>query len=1113
MNKSKINILHLSDLHFGMEPTKNISSTAVDQRNLTLRELIKKLNNVDEAWRPQLVAITGDIGWKGKKEDYDKAKDWLTDELLPMLDLTPDKLVICPGNHDIDQNVAKWLVRPNSYIKADEFLALENIDFISSPFAAFSDFCQNKMRISPLVIGEQPGILTGKIDLHGLRFVILNSSWFCRGDDDRNKLWLGLPMLDKMAANNQLIEPGDYDVNDSPVTIALFHHPHEWLNESEYNIYELRKNTLDNLSLRSHIILTGHVHARPAEPHRPFNRAWLVKGGASYVGNTYRNHFSILRVDTKNRMFERIVFEFDPGINRWLKDTEDGHVPSYDLKLSNSVTTSSPQLIIPDKYKEWVNAQCRDMDITKLAEATPFIQVSLPEIYIPLYANSLNESNEKQAPVDIEELIAKNRSFVIEGRAGSGKTTLAKHFTFMIIGKREMKDLDGYLSVLVFLKDLKGFDTAGLAGNSETAEKLLAYWGKNTDSFLDVVMIRRFCEAGRAVFLLDGLDEIDESLRELIVTSFHGLKIKYENCKIILSGRPHGVDDIVIKWFGLPVKILPLLMTQVEEFIHKWFQFIYESERCGFKKTAQDMIGEVKSHPSIGELIDSPLMLTAICLLYNDNKELPGQRAELYDRFVTNLLYKRFRGEAQKVRNFLMHLACSMHQQRLKTIDRLEAVRILENEYKQKEGESQKEYKDRLIEIFDWVEPSCGLLKFENGGYGFIHLTFQEFLTANALVAGTSESYFETIRQYWDDDWYREVVQLYIGYLSMQSRAMTNNIIQRILNEPIIIIRFIQGNLDEPDDYDRFMPRIFYRPECRLHRLAVRSFLGIHRSNWDDSVKQSAIDCMMGIIGSDLHPVIKAEAGELIGRMGDSRDLEIFIPIPEGKYKTSTGTVELKIFEMEKYPVTNGWYRQFIEDNGYKKTEYWSKEGRKWLESEKAVNPLYWFDHEWNCPNAPVVGVSWYEAHAFSQWLDQSRNDVFHYFLPDENQWEAAAAGIKKREYPWGSGWKEDCCNNSESQIKKTTSVGIFMKGDTLQGVSDLAGNVWEWTCSDYHSEKQFKDFEYNKESDNKKSRLPVVRGGAWDDGWGNARCDGRTGGDPFFRDYNIGFRCVRTLK
>ncbi|MCX6308184.1 MAG: SUMF1/EgtB/PvdO family nonheme iron enzyme, partial [Bacteroidia bacterium] len=686
--------------------------------------------------------------------------------------------------------------------------------------------------------------------------------------------------------------------------------------------------------------------------------------------------------------------------------------------------------------------------------------------------------------VDIENLIAESRSLVIEGRAGSGKTTLAKHFTCMIIEKRELKGLDGYLPVLVFLKDLKDFKVAGLTGNSETAEKLLAYWGKN--SFLDVETIRVFCEAGKIVFLLDGLDEIDESLRELIVTSFNGLKIKHENCKIILSGRPHGVDDIVKKWFERPVEILPLLMTQVEEFIHKWFQFIYESERSGFKKTAQDMIGEIKSHPSIGELIDSPLMLTAICLLYSNNKELPGQRADLYDRFVTNLLYKRFRAEAQKVRNFLMHLARSMHQEHSKTIGRLEAVRILGNEYKQEAGESQKEYNDRLNERFELVEPGCGLLKKEKGGYGFIHLTFQEFLTANALVAGTTESYFETIRQYWGDDWYREVVQLYIGYLSIQSPAMANSIIQTYL-------KVTNDNL------------------FSLRRLAVRSFLGIHRSNRKDSVTLSSINCMLEIIDSSLEPEIKVEAGELLGRIGDSRDLEKFIPIPDGKYKTSIGKVVLKNFEMAKYLVTNGWYRKFIDDNGYKTTGFWSQEGQKWLESEKNEHPYYWFDHEWNCPNAPVVGVSWYEAHAFTQWLNQTRNDGYHYFLPDENQWEAVAAGMEKREYPWGNGWQEGCCNSRESQILKATSVGIFANGDTPEGISDFAGNVWEWTRSDFSSKKTLNDPQYYPEQDfNDRQRLEL-RGGSWDEGRLLARCAFRRRGLPSLRNNDMGLRCART--
>ena len=217
------------------------------------------------------------------------------------------------------------------------------------------------------------------------------------------------------------------------------------------------------------------------------------------------------------------------------------------------------------------------------------------------------------------------------------------------------------------------------------------------------------------------------------------------------------------------------------------------------------------------------------------------------------------------------------------------------------------------------------------------------------------------------------------------------------------------------------------------------------------------------VIQSPMESKIRADAGEIIGRLGDERDLKAFIPISKGTYPLSLGPFETDGFEIGQYPVTNQWFKEFVEDDGYKRPEYWSEQGNIWLESQKTETPLYWLDGNWNCPNSPVVGVSWYEAHAFTQWLNQTRKDGYRYFLPDENQWEAAAAGMGKREYPWGNDWKEDLCNSRESKIQKTTPVGLFAKGNTPEGISDLAGNVWEWTRSDYHSKKSLSDFRFER--------------------------------------------------
>ncbi|MFZ2632675.1 MAG: SUMF1/EgtB/PvdO family nonheme iron enzyme [Desulfosalsimonadaceae bacterium] len=1090
-----INILHLSDLHFGMEKTEKVPSTAVDQRNLTLREMIKTLKKIDKDWQPHVVAISGDIGWKGIKEDYNKAGEWLTNDLLPIWKLSPDKLVVCPGNHDIDRDEAIGLLPPPSSKEADEWLKLERLKKFALPFDAFVDFCK-KMGVSSLGIGGMPGspadYLTGTIDVLGMRFVGLNSSWFCRGDEDQNKLWLGRPLLKKMTANDQLLYMDDketYDDSKLPVSIALFHHPREWLNKEEYYTYDKRQNTLEYLSFCSHIMLTGHVHARPLQPYQPYNRAWLVTGGAAYAANTYQNHFSILRVNTRERRFARIVYEFDPSKNQWRPDVDPTKAPSHDLKTPTS-GKSSTLLIIPEKYKEWVAAQCRDMDITKLAGKSSVIRVGLPEIYIPLYTNPPETKSSKRKkepeeiqddrkPVDIEDLIPDSRVLVIRGRAGSGKTTLLKHVAHSMITEGNWKGLDGYLPVLVFLKDLKGFNAKGVSGNAETAENLLSFWAGKSGGFLDMDTIWAYCEAGKIVFFLDGLDEIDEGLRQLVAEAFHCLKIAHEQCKIVFSGRPHGVDDHMVRWFGKPIDILPLLMPQVEAFIHKWFEHVFENSKSHIAKTAPDLIGEIKSHPSITELIDSPLMLTAICLLYNDDRELPGQRAELYDRFITNLLYKRFGSEAQKVRNFLAELALNTHKKHSKIISRVDAVKILGQDYKKDADEAPIAYHSRLDQKFDEIEPACGLLKFEQGGYGFIHLTFQEFLTANALIASETGNHFNTIKTYWDKEWYIEVVRLYIGYLSIQNRTLANTIVGKILEEKDTL------------PYSR-------------HLLAVRSFIDIHRDNRDEDTGKLAKKRLWEIIDSDAEPSVRAEAGELLGRLGDGRDFEVFIPIPDGIYETSTGKVKLKSFELAKFPVTNLWFGKFISDGGYKKPELWSKQGWKWVENKKAEEPEYWHDHQWNCPNHPVVGVCWYEADAFCRWLTQTRRDGFTYRLPDEKEWEAVAAGKQRREYPYGDKFDKARCNTDESNIEKTSAAGIFKAGDTPEGLSDLSGNVWEWSCSHWDTKKtqpDFKDY----------SEFPVVRGGSWSNFGNNAPCVLRNIDRPSGRGGNLGFRCSRT--
>ena len=213
------------------------------------------------------------------------------------------------------------------------------------------------------------------------------------------------------------------------------------------------------------------------------------------------------------------------------------------------------------------------------------------------------------------------------------------------------------------------------------------------------------------------------------------------------------------------------------------------------------------------------------------------------------------------------------------------------------------------------------------------------------------------------------------------------------------------------------------------------------------------------------------------------------------------GKVKIDDFELGKYPVTNSWFREFMEAGGYKNKEYWTDEGWKWRKKNGLTEPRYWHSRRWNCPNAPVVGVSWYEVVAFTNWLTGTLDDGYTYRLPTEQEWQAAAAGRKGNKYPWGNEWDKNKCNNVELRLDKTTSVGVFLSGNTPENdpdrmgiFADMAGNVWEWVASKYDKETY------------------TLRGGAWNYYHDICRCAMRGRLDPCNRSFILGFRCARTL-
>jgi len=199
------------------------------------------------------------------------------------------------------------------------------------------------------------------------------------------------------------------------------------------------------------------------------------------------------------------------------------------------------------------------------------------------------------------------------------------------------------------------------------------------------------------------------------------------------------------------------------------------------------------------------------------------------------------------------------------------------------------------------------------------------------------------------------------------------------------------------------------------------------------------------------------------------------VRVPAGKFlygRWKEKEHELPEFWIDRTPVTNAEYAQFVAAIGHDPPRHW-----KGKSPSKEIA-----DH-------PVTHVPWHDAVAYAEWVGKR--------LPTEEEWEKAARGTDGLECPWGDEFDKDRCNVKVSGIGDTTRVGKYSPaGDSPYGVADMVGNVREWTASEYRPG----------------STLRVLRGAAFLDWKGFAYCACRHHIERDGWGRIIGFRLVVSL-
>ncbi len=163
-------------------------------------------------------------------------------------------------------------------------------------------------------------------------------------------------------------------------------------------------------------------------------------------------------------------------------------------------------------------------------------------------------------------------------------------------------------------------------------------------------------------------------------------------------------------------------------------------------------------------------------------------------------------------------------------------------------------------------------------------------------------------------------------------------------------------------------------------------------------------------------------------------------------------------------------------------------------------HPNYYGNSEFD--NFPVVYIDWNSANRYCKlWVNR--------YLPSEAQWEKAARGVDRREYPWGDEKPNASLLNFGKVLGDVTEVGKYPKGISSYGVYDMAGNVMEWV-NDWYSSDYYKDSPLMNPLGPISGEYVVYRGSAWDTKGTSIEVYSRMNNNASYNYYDIGFRCAK---
>lgn len=408
--ENTINILHVTDAHI------NESNRAeIKQR---VDALIKYLKV--EKQEIDILAFTGDLAFSGQNNEYELFDEVVLCPLKSQLKINQSKILLVPGNHDVDRNAVGLL----EFRQTREFSSGREAE---SAIKGFNESCPRLAKYidfqSKYSVAGKDGysykehahglFTTRKLLIKGMLVGVacFNTAWLCVDDKDQNKLFL----------TEHQIRTAIEELEGCNLRIALCHHPFEWLHESENEI------TTVDLKREFQLILTGHLH-------RPFSvseattsfQTLVFTGRALFDGKSgaeVEDGFHLYKVAVSESIVTAQYRKYIRRRNTYDGDNDHAQQGTHSFALSVPIATNAVSALMAHKL-----SSVSSIIPSEIHKALSSLQGTDTPVFITPKMRSFQFKGGERKIIDkslsIHDVLTRNT--IICGPRDAGKTILLK---------------------------------------------------------------------------------------------------------------------------------------------------------------------------------------------------------------------------------------------------------------------------------------------------------------------------------------------------------------------------------------------------------------------------------------------------------------------------------------------------------------------------------------------------------------------------------------------------------------------------------------------------------------------------------------------------------------